>query len=266
MRILISFTIIAFLISCHSKDDSAEPNEYAAKFVKELNTSDTFRYEFPLDSSYFTNDIDSFQYHSKKNYEKWLRLKSLEKGIDSIEIRISHGCALESRWWMIIFNHDKHKWVAEIFLVKDRFNLVEEKIDSASRTIKYDKPKSGWVNFINKLFELKLLTIEHETIIPKKEYNSPADGCGISFEVATKNSYRHYSYNNPELQSNKFWQIKNMIAIEKLLYNEFEELRKAQKKIEDEWKKMIDKSKKTPKKGIRSQIINLIDLSDTLEN
>lgn len=45
---MVRIVFISFLfLSCNQKDDLAEPDAYAAKFITELNTSDTFRYEFP---------------------------------------------------------------------------------------------------------------------------------------------------------------------------------------------------------------------------
>lgn len=166
-----------------------------------------------------------------KNLESWLGLESLEKGTDSIQIRVFQGCALDSDWLLLVLNHTGKKWIAEVSWVKDRSNLEKEEVDSMSRKVSVDSPISGWKNFINNLFDLRILSIEDERIIPKEEYITPTDGCGMAVEVATKNVYRTYAYNNPKIQSKKYWQVVNINAIIKLLYKEFRVLNKWNEEI-----------------------------------
>ncbi|MEQ1675793.1 MAG: hypothetical protein ABL876_03755 [Chitinophagaceae bacterium] len=257
--------------SCKQKeDDAAVPNEYAAGFVRKLNTSDTFRYEFPFYYSRRSNAIDSTSYYSKINSERWLGLSSLEKGFDSVQIRVSYGCALMSEWMMIILKHDGHKWTAEVSRVKDYFNEQKAMVDSMSRKVKFDKPISGWKAFINMLFELKILIIEDDkTVIQKEDYPSVADGCGIAIELATRNAYRFYAYGDPTWAPEKYWQSANIEAIKKLLLKEFEVLKEMDKEMNDDWHNMIKQNKEKraqdQKNPVRKDKVVEITIQDVVD-
>lgn len=268
MRLLFFILVINLLIGCTHKDDSAEPNEYAARFVKELNQSDTFKYE---NSLYVYNErlkrIDSSGYFYKTRMDKWLNLQSLGKGYDSLQIRFSYEIYIMPEWTMIALIHDGKKWTAEISRISNHYNEKKEMVDTMSRKIRLDKPKSGWVNFISKLFDLKVLTIDDEKIISKEDRVTPADGDGLDFEIATKNVYRFYGYSNPEDQSEKYWQVINVNAIKKLLYQEFEVLRDFEEEIMKDWEKMIEENLKQmgePHKSVKLNEITISNDNDTI--
>lgn len=259
------FILFAFIVfSCNRKDHAAEVNEYAAGFVSKLNTSDTFRSDIggPRNKSKLV--VDSSELISEQQYKRWTGLSSLKNGADSIEIRVTFSVALFSEYMMIVLKHDKQRWTAKIFRVKEHFNKEKERIDSISVNIKEDRPNSGWVKFINNLFNLKILTIDHENIIPLSEYASVNDGDAVSFEIATKNMFRFYGYRNPEDQNTKFWQVRNVIAIKKLLYSEFDVLRSEDEDIEYEFKKNVKKRlKELSNKNSEKIRIVFPDISDT---
>lgn len=222
-----------------------EPNYEAAAYVSGLNRSDTFRYEFAVDRK---GQLDSFHYDSKARIEKLLRLSSLEKGFDSIQIRINYACVMGDEMLVILTN--KHnKWSAEISKLTYHYNYTNEEtggvLDSMSRTIKYCTPESGWRNFINKLFELKILSIEDNYKIPGFYYAMPTDGCGIVIEIATKNVYRFYSYDNPDMYSGQYWQAKNVLDIVRFINKEL--AIKTRYPNEEEYSEQIIDSTKQPK-------------------
>lgn len=271
MRLLVFILFSAFLVSCYSKDDAAEPNEYAARFVRGLNTSDTFRLDIGGPRHPTKKTIDSSFLITQEQYKRWTGLSSLKHGADSIEIRVDYGVALFSEYVMIILRHDRHKWTARILRIKEHFNIEKERVDSISVKAKYDRPNSGWVKFINELFDLKILTIDHQNIIPLEEYSSASDGDGLGFEFATKNVFRFYYYSNPEIQNKKFWQVRNVLAIKKLLYQEFDVLRKTDESIEYDFKSGVKKrlkeleernKKKSP--VIKQTEITIENIPDTI--
>lgn len=212
-------SISILLISCQQIDRSAEePNYEAAAYVQNLNTSDTFRYESAVDGK---GRFDSIAHDSKASAEKLLRLSSLKKGFDSIQIRISWGCAIQANSYLVILKNQNKKWSAEICSLKSIFNEEKGEVDSISNLIKIKTPKSGWKNFINVLIELKIFTLEDNNSIPGFYYAMPTDGCGVAIEIATKKIYRFYNYDNPGDYADRYWQAKNILAILKLVIDEF---------------------------------------------
>ncbi len=217
MRYLYVIIVIFFLFGCNRKDDSTSSNEYAAKFVRELNKSDTFRYEFPLGRD---GKPDSLTYDYLKNFGEETGIPSLEKGYDSIAIQIRFECFLFNRIKIVTLRHNREKWSAELAEIEGHFNEITGTNESFSKVVVYEDPKSGWIKFINDIFDLKVLTIEDATDLPGYKPGRVNDGCAIDVCLTTKNTYRYYYYNNPDAYS-EFWQANNMVAIEKLLYSEF---------------------------------------------
>jgi hypothetical protein len=120
--------------------------------------------------------------------------------------------------FLIILENLNNKWKAEICRIVFPRNYEEGR--TISRITFKSSPKSGWTNFINQLFDLKILTLPTDRDIPNFKLRHVMDGCGADIEVATKNVYRYYVYDNPELY--KYWQTKNMMKIIKLINDEFE--------------------------------------------
>lgn len=228
MRYLYIIGLVVILISCNEHDDAAEPNEYAAKFIADLNQSDTFRYETSI---IFTDTlrqiVDSTFYNKKSDLERRLGLESLEDGYDSIQIRFSYSIGIFDEWVLVALRHNRIKWTGEVSIIKEHFNMEKETVGSLSRKIRFDQPKSGWFEFINKLFDLQILVIEDEKNILKDEIASVTDGDGVFLEIATPNVYRNYGYSNLDIQPQRFWQVRNVKVIKDFFIDEFEELKKA---------------------------------------
>jgi hypothetical protein len=238
MKICPHILFLFLLFSCNSKnDDAAVPNEYAAKQVSQLNTTDTFLYELPVNRE---GEIDTLSIQYLAEFEELLHLPILTKGVDSIEIRIDFDIALFDKTKLVILKHDGNKWVAQFSKVLKHFNPVTEKVDSLSREVVYKNPKSGWVLFVNRLLDLKILTLDDNNKIPNFWYARPTDGDEIGVQVATKNVYRFYNYDNPSEYNEKYWQAANVMAIEKLFYDEFDILDEWDKQIQEEMQRDAD--------------------------
>lgn len=211
-----------FLFQSCKEDDSAKPNPYAAKILSQLNPSDTFLFEVPLKN----NQLDTAVLNYMRWQKKWLNLPSLQKGFDSLQIRIWYGCALGGDR-LVALIHDGKSWKAELSNLIRHGGDQEGSSgypDSLTKENELKDPKSGWVQFIDSLFDLKILTLPNEYDIPSFEKIQPMDGCGIAIEISTKNAYRLYVYNNPDLYIGEFkdyWQVKNIVEIMKLLSTEF---------------------------------------------
>ncbi len=219
----------------------------AAEYIRELNTSDTFRYEFTVNEN---GEFDSTEYFFKKRFEDFIKLPSLEKGFDSIQLRIAYSCAMGNDMLVIISNAN-NKWIAEVSKLNDYFSDGADK-RGIPRNSLFPTPKSGWKKFIARLFELKILSLEDNQRIPGFFYPTPSDGCGVHIEVATKNTYRFYRYDNPDMYSHKFWQARNVLSILRLINEELS--------IKTNWPSPKKNDKEEP--GVKHIKIDEIPLKD----
>ncbi len=156
----------------------------------------------------------------------------MTNGFDSIQIRIWWGCALEGSERFIILRLASGKWQGESidreYHYSDRFIYKVGKcwvdcVDSVSRKVNNITPKSGWQNFITKLFELNVLSLpQFERIqTPDDRRLEFMDGCGVTVQIATIKIDRIYTYQNPDYFSEKYREAKNIIDIATLLNFEF---------------------------------------------
>lgn len=228
MKYLFAILFSVILLSCKQKDDAGVPNEYAAEFVRELNDRDSFLYEVPSSRS---KKYDSILLEQKKAIEEDLGLLPLDKGFDSIQLRIFIGGFVESNK-LVILKHAEKKWSAELIMYGEIFR-------EAKWVYKYKilkklsaNPKSGWRKFINDLFKLKILTIQDPHQINGFEFGRVFDGWGIDVIMATKNVYRKFGYGNPD-EYPEYWQAVNMVEINNLLFEEFETLQEWKKEDEE---------------------------------
>lgn len=217
MRIwLLLLTVLVFLRSCKEEDDSATSNPYAAKILAQLNPTDTFLYYSGKSNN---KRIDSTIKQDKADRERWLNLQSIERGFDSVQIRIWYGCAILGNDRLIVLANANHSWRAEVSKLQYQWDSLTQRFDTVTRSVVSKLPQSGWRKFINQLFDLKTLTLPNEQDIPNFAERSITDGCSVEIEIATKDCYRYYYYTNPDLY--EYWQAKNMISILKLINSEF---------------------------------------------
>lgn len=218
MKTLISIASIIFFLSCHNRNNSLQ-------ILAQLNTADTFLYDVPKINS----ELDSIRNNEQHFLENHLGLESLEKGFDSIQIRIQYGGPNIGNRLVVLLNKDNH-WIAEISklikLPNPNFkgelgsNYWEAFIPTRETEVK--TPKSGWNKFINELFNLRILSIEDESKIKGYKHGILTDGCGVIIEIAKKNVYRWYEMAYPDYFYYNFWQAKNLSKILKLLDDEFQ--------------------------------------------
>ena len=200
-----------------------------AKQIRELNQSDTFYFELPKREGKF----DSSLYQNIQKYTKELSLTSLERGFDSIQIRVSYGGPMTGERLVILTNKE-NKWSAEISKIitevnpgfEDSINVDSWEKYSLIRTIDYKTPKSGWDKFIKNLFNLNILSLPDEENIANFKKESPTDGVGVFVEVSTKKAYRGYGYSDPDYYlyelKYEFAELKQISQILKLVDEEFD--------------------------------------------
>lgn len=222
---------ILFLISAIGSSilfNSCKQENHPAKEVAQLNTSDTFYFEFPKRRGVF----DSSFYHNNLLFEKALGLQSIEKGFDSIQIRLVYGGAMVGERLVVLINRD-NKWRAEISKIitdynpnfkgdeEDRANADFWDAYSLTRTIEHKTPKSGWDKFIKKLFKHDILTLPDIQTFADYSPGLVTDGVGVTVAIATNNVYRLYTYQDTEFYIEKHPEAESINRILELIDNEF---------------------------------------------
>ena len=187
--------LLLFLFSCHSANTKTSRN-------LNLPVSDTIVRDIPLDNSGRPN----FWFPLVREAEKGLFLDSLNGGVDSLEIRIWMGGGLA---WIdhtaiikVLNGHPSCKLYTYKANRKD--NGPDSISDVSVRTIAIDN------KFIDSLIDNRILTLP----------NGPPgglDGTQYCLQVATRHSYRFYSYWSPS--SGKDKASENMVEIIRLLEN-----------------------------------------------
>jgi|SRR4029079_4795698 hypothetical protein len=216
MRIclLVLFVPILFL-SCR-EDDSATPNPHAAKILAEVNCTDTFYYDFPRVNTYY----DKFIREQKQKSERLLDFQPIEKGFDSIQIRM--WFSYDYFEYLLILQNDKKEWSANFCTFEPVYSKKFDSIVSLKKACRYKTPKSGWIRLVDSLFSLQILTLPDYHKIPGYKEYMPNDVTGATVELATKKVYRYYDLFEPEFMRDKFRQAEKMSSILHLIDQEFD--------------------------------------------
>lgn len=160
-------------------------------------------------------------YRNKPNVENKLGLSTLEKGFDSLQIRLWYGYSSNDRSQLVILKNNNQEWSAELFTLEYQFDSNTDTITSISKSSIIREPASGWSNFSRRLFDLQIMTLPDEDKI--RDYPDLMDGNGIIVELATRKLYRVYSYKEPNYIYNrkKIKEAYNMESILNLIEQEF---------------------------------------------
>lgn len=165
------------------------------------------------DTSLTHRDVD-MGYLKAQQIRRHLNLKDLRLGVDSFELRI-----YESGMWtpekLYIVKKEDSTWTCSIYYYWARCTLFDgnEKypmsyIDMISHTVidscefKNVIPKYGWNNFADSLNSFSPFSFISQREIPK--FNDRVnDGTSFSFEIATHNKYKYFSYHCPDAYIDK---------------------------------------------------------------
>lgn len=80
-------------------------------------------------------------------------------------------------------------------------------------------PKCGWNKFYDSLHYFKLRTLPTQSLINNFKYQDILDGDGVSFEIASKNSYRWIQYDNPDNYS--YLECKSIASLKEMFIRQF---------------------------------------------
>ena len=202
MKIVITIKLILFLIICGCYGQS-----------KHIETE--IKKEIPTWSD---GEVDLFYKLTKQKREQ-LKLRDLEEGFDSLQIRVWIDYSLIDFRELYTFEYQNNKWEGVYYFMRTDWNSsnLTETITETKRKI--INPKSGWKDFSNKLIELEITTLPNMGDI-EGLVDGWTDGTTYNVEIGTKNNYRFYSYHLPD-KFTEFWQAQNMVEILKLIEEEF---------------------------------------------
>ena len=182
----------------------------------------------------------AYKFHNARVNE--LNLPNLELGIDSFELRLWKYYEPYNINEIIVIRKDsKKKWwegyyyrywdidiISELEVQRGN-KFFEDEISKNSPevytlidslNIKKENPKSGWDIFLNEIKKEKIYELPNQKKIPNYKH-STFDGLIWEIEIGTSDSYKYYSYENPQVYAEKFWQCKQMIKIAEIFEREF---------------------------------------------
>ncbi|MFL9482879.1 hypothetical protein ACI6Q2_08880 [Chitinophagaceae bacterium LWZ2-11] len=174
----------------------------------------SFQKEFVIDT--LKNGIESI-----KGIRNDFKLYHLEKGYDSLQIRIWISNSISSKQQLITIENFKKKWEGRsiefepVYFDNGKFDSVL----SYKRVENELTPKSSWNIFLDKIYSDSILTLPDQVKI--KGYDHPVDGWNVTIEVGTQNYYRLYSYHAPDA-NDSIPQAKAVIDILHAIEDEFD--------------------------------------------
>ncbi len=188
MKLFMSlFITLSFIGICCNNDQNKNPE------LKSI-PNDTVIMDIPewYSTSNFTQKMD-------KKLEALLKLESLQKGFDSLQIRVWIDCGNKISS-LIVLERERYQWNAVFYSFNIYYN---EKTGFEIRNLNTENrsPKSGWESFSKNLMETDIIDLpDHSKFSPK--YNLPNDAYRILVEVGMLKKYRLYEYPELGLNSN----------------------------------------------------------------
>lgn len=169
------------------------------------------------------NNINKLLYLKKKNIIDELNIKSIESGVDSLEIRLWAMAGSARGGELYIIRKTKYKWncyhywfierVAEQkSLNRDSYTL-NELADAGLDTfwIKKEVPRYGWNRFLTSLNNSEIYNLDSFEGV-SLEVIEKINSYSFMIEYATKNKYRLYWYNCSDI-FNGCRQCEQMIGV-----------------------------------------------------
>ena len=127
---------------------------------------------------------------------------------DSLAIRFWPWYAFEDWRSLFEFRLDSNGWEGHHYYLKSDLEsdlqIDDHKIPADSTFIaRRIVPKCGWNKFYDSLDFFELRSLPTESLIKDFKKKRLLDGSSYTFEIATKNSYRHIYYANPSVYPHK---------------------------------------------------------------
>lgn len=161
-------------------------------------------------------DTTSFwnEFHNVRQLSRQLKLNPVDKGFDSLQIRVWFSHSLGKRKHLVIIERQNCEWKGRLYEMEVgyvntlNYNLVKR------YNKKNVKPVSGWQQFISELYQYKIFELSGNS-------GGGADGITYCVEILTAGTYTYYSFDDPDAVSDHNDQSANMVNIITLLEREF---------------------------------------------
>jgi hypothetical protein len=200
---------ILILFSCQHKTDTNKQ-----RFTLEI--PDTSKTHYP----------DIF-YESKKKVVDELKLNRLENGADSFELRLWANVEVTNAGQIFIIKKVKKQWTClHYFYLKKEGNWNSDIIKMAtnftidSSWVETEHPKTNWNSFFKAIKKENIYELPIQSDI-KGWKPIVDDGFTYYVEYATRDKYKFYYYNCPDVYENEFKECKQMTNILDVFYKEF---------------------------------------------
>lgn len=207
MKIGLIIFLSVIICCCNTRHESSYKN----------SSVDTVTKEIPLTKK----GKPDFFYKLIKQKAAQLKLDSLEKGYDSLQIRIWYDYSFLENQQLVVIKRVSQKWNCELYTLKVDWNDSSRYDKIISKIVIEKEPISGWDNFTKQLLDLKIMSLPDMRKVPGYNEIIGADGNSFNVEIATKDKYRFYGYWEPGNFS-QYWQAKNMEDILRLIEREFD--------------------------------------------
>ncbi len=176
------------------------------------------------------NQLNRLLFLKKQNVTDELNIKSIERGVDSLEIRIWALAGTARGGEVYIIRKARYKWNCYHYWFIERLplsgNLIGqgytfEDLSAAGLDtfwIKKEEPRSGWSRFISKINDSELYHLEsyvNESVDVREKINTYS----FMIEYAMKNKYRLFLYNCTDIYQD-CQQCQRMIGVLRLIDTE----------------------------------------------
>lgn len=209
MRYMFLALGIFMLVSCRFSGENKHPSTY--------HKPNTIIKDIPLDKQ---GKVPPY-YNRKSAIERMMGLDSLEKGFDSLQIRIWYSYAFLDSAQLVILTKAKNKeWRAELVTFIYNFNEADWSILSISKNAVFKIPIHGWDNFEKVIFNSDITKLPDSDKL--NGYPDMVDGYSNIIEIATINAYRIYAYQEPNTVEDYFIEAKKLERVLKLIETEFD--------------------------------------------
>jgi hypothetical protein len=140
-------------------------------------------------------------------------LPRLENGFDSLQIRISLSYIKNDTFQVITIRNHAHKWETQL---NEAILTSDPRTDSLCYNERKQwqlHPDENWTLLIDSIFQLGLMTLPDRTKVMSVN-ELPLDGANnATFEIATKDLYRIYSYEAPSSFQTEYKEAASVAAI-----------------------------------------------------
>lgn len=161
---------------------------------------------------------DDVYYKNIKKKQNALDLKSLNKGTKGVEIRVWFEYELQTFGELVVMRKKGKKWKGEYYRYEEKKATKKHILGKVSSYKKKKaKPQIGWISLINELEENDIYSLPGEK--RAKNHLPNRDGVTYIIEVATRDSYRFYSYWCPDSKTGE--EAEKMSKITELVREEF---------------------------------------------